>query len=136
MRFRVVKVGTLLCVLGSVAWGAVAMAATTQTFKGKTSQRKGIRFKVSARTIKSLRFSIDLQCSDGNPLTDSESGFQAIHAGSGGKFADDQTGGPDDVKISGRIKGKKATGKITVTDKLSSTVKCGPRTVKFTVRRP
>ena len=135
MGSRVAKVWALACVLGLMACVAVAMAAGAQTFKGKTSQKKAIKFKVKAHKITGLGFSINLQCSDHNTLTDSESGFQAIRVGSGGTFSDDQIGSSDEVKIRGRIKGKKATGKITVTDKLSRTVTCGPRTVKFTAKR-
>ena len=51
------------------------------------------------------------------------------------KFSDDQVGSTDEVVFKGKRKGKKVTGTIKVTDKLSSTVSCGPTTVKFSAKR-
>ena len=133
MRLRGRQVGAIACV-AAMACGAGAMAAATPTFKGKTSQKKAFKFKFAAGQIKGLSFSIDLPCSNGDTLTDSEAGFAATQV-SHGKFSDDQIGKTDEVKFSGRLKGKKASGKVTVSDKLSSSVSCGPRTVKFTARR-
>jgi hypothetical protein len=112
-----------------------ADAATTRSFKGKTSQKKAITFKVTGKSLKSLKFTINLTCSDGSTLTDVESGFQTIKIGTGGKISDDQVGSTDEVVTTGTLKGKKVTGKIRVTDKLNSTVTCGPQTIKFTATR-
>jgi hypothetical protein len=127
------RLGVIACVT-AMACGGVAMAAGTPTFKGKTSQKKAIRFKFAAGRISGLHFTVNLTCSNGDPLTDTESGFQATKV-SHGKFSDDQIGKTDEVKLRGRIKGKKASGKITVSDKISPSVTCGPQTVKFTARR-
>jgi hypothetical protein len=123
------------CLVVSLAGVTAADAATTRSFKGKTSQKKTITFKVRGKSLKSLKFTINLTCSDGSTLTDVESGFQTIKIGSGGKISDDQVGSTDEVVTTGKLKGKKVTGKIRVTDKLSSTVTCGPQTIKFTARR-
>jgi hypothetical protein len=117
-----------------MACGGVAIAASAHTYKGKTSQKKAVKFKFSHGRISGLSFSINLTCSNGDVLTDTDSQFQATNV-RGGKFSDDQLGKTDEVKFSGRIRGKKASGKITVTDKLNSSVSCGPQTVKFSARR-
>lgn len=114
-----------------------ADAATTRKYRGKTSQGKKITFKVRGNTLSALAFSINLNCSDGSTLTDSETGFQKIKISKSGKISDDQVGKTDEVilKAQRRSKGKRFTGTIKVTDKLSSSVTCGPTTVKFSAKR-
>jgi len=134
MRFGLIA-KCLVCVAAlALVWAAAADAATTRTYKGKTSQGKAIKFKISGSSLKSLKFSITLNCSDGSTLTDTESGFQATTIKKN-KFSDDQVGNTDEVVLKGKRKGKKVTGTIKVTDKLNSSVSCGPTTVKFTAKR-
>jgi len=120
----------------TMVYASAADAATTSKYKGKTSQGKTITFKIKSNRLSALKFSVTLNCSDGSTLTDTESGFQATKI-KNNKFSDDQVGTTDEVVFSGKrkSKGKKVTGSIKVTDKLSSTVTCGPQTVKFTVKR-
>ena len=128
------------CVVALVAlalvYASAADAATSRKYKGKTSQGNAIAFTIKGSSLKGLKFSITLTCSDGSTLTDTESGFQASKI-KNGKFSDDQVGSTDEVVIKGKrkSKGKKVTGTIKVTDKLSSTVTCGPTTVKFSAKR-
>jgi hypothetical protein len=123
------------CLALSLAGAVAADAATTRTFKGKTSQKKAISFKVTGKKLRSLKFTINLNCSDGSTLTDVETGFQTIKIGRGGKISDDQVGKTDEVVMTAKLRRGKVTGTLRVTDKLNSTVSCGPQTVKFTARR-
>jgi hypothetical protein len=120
----------------SLLWVAAADAATTRKYKGKTSQGKTITFKIRSGAVRSLKFSIVLNCSDGSTLTDAESGFQATRIRKN-KFSDTQVGQTDEVVYNGtrKRKGRRVTGKLTVTDKLNSTVSCGPATVTFSAKR-
>ena len=136
MRTRLITKTVVAVVVLSLASASAADAAKTVKYKGKTSQGKAIRFSIKGSSLKGLVFSITLNCSDGSTLTDSESGFQATRI-KNGKFSDDQVGSTDEVVFKGkrRSKGKKVTGTIKVTDKLNSSVSCGPTTVKFTAKR-
>jgi hypothetical protein len=123
------------CLALSLAGAAAADAATTRSYKGKTSQKKTITFKITGKRLKSLKFTINLTCSDGSTLTDVETGFEAMKIGKGGRISDDQVGKTDEVVTTARLRRGKVTGTLKVTDKLSSSVTCGPQTVKFTARR-
>jgi hypothetical protein len=136
MRARLITKTVIAVLVFSLASVSAADAAKTQKYKGKTSQGKAIKFSIKGNSLKSLVFSITLNCSDGSTLTDTESGFQATRI-KNGKFSDDQVGSTDEVVIKGKkkSKGKKVTGTIKVTDKLNSSVNCGPTTVKFSAKR-
>jgi hypothetical protein len=130
-------VKSLVAVLAlTLVWATAADAATTRKYKGKTSQGKTIRFAIKGNTLKGLVFVITLNCSDGSTLTDTESGFQSTKIRKN-KFSDDQVGSTDEVVFKGKrkSKGKRVTGTLKVTDKLNSTVNCGPQTVKFSAKR-
>jgi hypothetical protein len=120
----------------ALVWVPAADAAKTRKYKGKTSQGKTIRFSIKGNSLKGLVFVITLNCSDGSTLTDTESGFQATPI-KHNKFSDDQVGSTDEVVLKGKRKnrGKRVTGSIKVTDKLNSTVSCGPQTVTFSAKR-
>jgi hypothetical protein len=120
----------------ALVWVPAADAAKARKYKGKTSQGKTIRFSIKGNSLKGLVFVVTLNCSDGSTLTDTESGFQATPIKSG-KFSDDQVGSTDEVVLKGQRKnrGKRVTGTLKVTDKLNSTVSCGPQTVKFSAKR-
>lgn len=136
MRARLITKTVIAVLALSLASASAADAAKSVKYKGKTSQGKAIKFTIRGSSLKSLVFSITLNCSDGSTLTDTESGFQATKI-KNGKFSDDQVGSTDEVVLKGkkRSKGKKVTGTIKVTDKLNSTVSCGPTTVKFSAKR-
>ena len=133
---RIVKLLVALLALALVGASASDAATKARKYKGKTSQGKTIKFTIKGNTLTGLNFSITLDCSDGSTLTDTESGFQSTKI-SKNKFSDDQVGTTDEVVMSGKrkSKGKKVTGTLKVTDKLNSTVTCGPKTVKFTAKR-
>jgi hypothetical protein len=135
MRLGLITKCITACLILALAGATAADAATTRSYKGKTSQKKTITFKITGRSLKSLKFTINLNCSDGSTLTDVESGFQAMKIGTGGKISDDQVGATDEVVTTAKKKGSKVTGTIRVTDKLSSTVSCGPQTIRFSARR-
>src|SRR2546430_1137851 len=136
MRARLITKTVIAVLALTLASASAADAAKSVKYKGKTAQGKAIKFTMKGNSLKSLVFSITLNCSDGSTLTDTESGFQATRV-KNGKFSDDQVGSTDEVVLKGkkRSKGKKVTGTIKVTDKLNSTVSCGPTTVKFTAKR-
>jgi|1185.fasta_scaffold729916_2 hypothetical protein len=135
MRPGLIKKCIAACLALSLAGAAAADAATTRSFKGKTSQKKTITFRITGKKLKRLKFSINLTCSDGSTLTDAESGFETIKIGKSGKISDTQVGKTDTVVTTARLRRGKVTGTLKVTDKLSSTVSCGPQTVKFSAKR-
>ena len=128
---KIVGVGVALALVGVTA----ADAATSRTYKGKTGQKKAISFKVKGSKITSLKFTINLTCSDGSTLTDVESGFQTIKIGKRGKINDDQVGSTDEIVMKAKKKRRKITGTLKVTDKLNSSTTCGPVTVKFSAKQ-
>jgi hypothetical protein len=136
LRSRLISKSVVAALALTLAFASAADAAKTTKYKGKTSQGKAIKFSIKGSSLKSLTFSITLNCSDGSTLTDTESGFQATKVKKN-KFSDDQVGSTDEVVLKGKrkSKGKKVTGTIKVTDKLSSSVSCGPQTVKFSVKK-
>lgn len=136
MRPGLIKKCIAACLALSLAGAAAADAATTRVFKGKTSQKKTITFKIKGKRLTSLKFSINLTCSDGSTLTDLETGFESMKISRTGRINDTQVGKTDEVVTTARVRrGRKVSGTIKVTDKLSSTVSCGPQTVKFSARR-
>src|SRR5439155_9095846 len=136
MRTRLLTKTVVAALSLALVGASAADAAKSVKYKGKTSQGKAIKFTIKGNSLKSLVFSVTLNCSDGSTLTDSESGFQATRI-KNGKFSDDQVGSTDEVVLKGKrkSKGKKVTGTIKVTDKLNTSVSCGPTTVKFTAKR-
>jgi len=51
-----------------------------------------------------------------------------------GRFHDDQVGSTDEVWIDGRLQGHGARGKVRVSDRLGSGVRCDSHWVRFTAR--
>jgi hypothetical protein len=101
-------------------FAAVAYGATSGTYKGKTSQRLSITFKVAGGAIKGLDFHIRDKCPDGRTLTVHNSGFPSIkisHNKFGGTFG--PSGQP--TVIQGKFSGKKATGSLKDSTVSSST---------------
>lgn len=131
MLRRVILCGLLALGLVGAELTATAQAAT---FKGSTAQKRSIRIAASGKSIKVLRFKAELKCRDGTLLVDDESGFLRTPLGKGGKFSDRQFGSTDTVWFRGRRKGKTISGRLRVTDKLGSGVRCNSGWVKFTAR--
>jgi hypothetical protein len=115
------------------------VVAKAQPFSGTTSQkRRPIRFSIAARQIRTLAFTANFHCSDGQTVLWATH-LPAFVFGSDGRFK--VTPAPlgtvnDAVKVSGRVKGRRVTGSLseTYTSVLGNTCKSG--TVKFTATAP
>lgn len=135
MRKRAVLGMALVCVLVAVvAAQAAGVPPSRQPMKGRTGQRYRIVLRAHQRTVEIRRFTIKLSCRDGSPLVDEESGFQRTPLQRGGRFHDDQVGSTDEVWIDGRLDGHGARGKVRVSDRLGSGVRCDSHWVRFTAR--
>lgn len=125
----------ILC--GLLALGLVGVqvsAAEAATYKGKTAQKRTIKVSGNAGSVKLLRVKVELKCRNGTILVDDESGFLRTPLRKGGKFKDRQYGSTDTVWFRGQRKGKRISGKLRVTDKLGSGVRCNSGWVKFSAR--
>jgi len=121
-----------LLVLGLV--GVQVSMASAATYKGKTAQKRTIRIAGNAKSIKVKRFKVELKCRNGTILVDDESGFLSTKLRKGGKFKDRQYGSTDTVWFRGKRRGKRVSGKLRVTDKLGSGVRCNSGWVKFNAK--
>jgi hypothetical protein len=122
---------------GFLALGLVGVqvsAAEAATYKGKTAQKRAIRFSGNAKSIDLKRVKVELKCRNGTILVDDVSGFLATPLRSGGKFQDRQFGSTDTVWFRGKRTGKRISGKLRVTDKLGSGVRCNSGWVKFNAK--
>jgi hypothetical protein len=133
MRAR--RLTPFISVVLVLALAGLATAATSRTFKGKTSQNSSIAFSLKSRTITHMHFNITLSCSDGDTQPETLSGFERIRVNSKNRFSDHQVGKTDDVRTTGKVKGARVTGTVRVTDKISKTVTCGPGSATFTATR-
>ncbi len=132
-RKRAVLGMTLVCVLVTVLSGqAGGVPPSRHSMKGRTVQRYRIVLRAHRRTVEIRRFTIKLSCRDGSTLVDEESGFQRTRLRRGGRFHDDQVGSTDEVWIDGRLGGRGARGKVRVSDRLGSGVRCNSHWVRFT----
>ncbi|MEZ5078848.1 MAG: hypothetical protein R2725_15570 [Solirubrobacterales bacterium] len=120
-----------LLALGLV--GVQAGMAEAATYEGKTAQKRSIRIAGNAKSIEVKRFKVELKCRNGTVLVDDESGFLRTPLRQG-RFEDRQFGSTDTVWFRGRRKGKRISGKLRVTDKLGSGVRCNSGWVKFDAR--
>jgi hypothetical protein len=121
-----------LLALGLV--GVEVSAAQAATYKGKTAQKRAIRFGGNAKSIDLKRVKVELKCRNGTILVDDVSGFLATPLRGNGKFKDRQFGSTDTVWFRGKRTGKRITGKIRITDKLGSGVRCNSGWVKFNAK--
>jgi len=102
---------------------AVAYAATSGNYKGRTSQHQNITFQVSHGSVKKLAFTMIDKCPDGTRLSESIGGFPSISI-SHSKFAG--TFDPNDPTQPTVISGKftsstKATGSLKDTSRNTKT---------------
>jgi hypothetical protein len=134
MRMRALTIALCACLAVAAVLAVAAGAATDGKYKGKTAQKKRVAFTIGGNTITGLRFAINLKCSNGDTLTDDESDFEPIDLDAAGKFSDEQVGGKDQVKLSGKVKGSTVKGRVRVQDKLKKGVTC-KRAVKFKAKR-
>lgn len=102
---------------------AVAYAATSGNWKGRTSGHQNVTFAVSHGAVKKLAFTIVDKCPNGDRLSESVSGFPAIsisHSKFGGTFDPDDPAQP--TVISGKFSSStKASGSLKDTSRNSST---------------
>jgi hypothetical protein len=137
MRIATVLCMALACVLATLETGdAVAGTAARQFARGRTGQRYRIVLRARERTIEIMRFTIRLSCRDGSTLVDEESGFQRTPLARAGQFRDDRSGSTDEVRIKGRLRGRRAKGRVRVSDKLGSGVRCDSHWVRFVALAP
>lgn len=132
MFLRVIVSGLLVCSLVGVEMASAAEAASRDVAKGRTAQ--GYRIKLAMRSghsFKILHFKADLKCRDGSILQLDESGFQPTIVKRNGSFREVQYGSTDKVFIRGRVKGRKVTGKLRLTDRYGKRNPCKSRWIKF-----
>lgn len=129
MRRTVMFLASSCLAVGLLAASALA-GTKAPAYKGKTTQHRKLALKVGTRQVTLRSFTIELKCRDGSTLIDAESGFEPS-ALRGGRFKDVQVGSTDTVRFAGRVKGRKATGTLKVTDKFGK-VRCASPKVKFT----
>ena len=102
---------------------AVAYAATSGNYKGRTSQHQNITFQVSHSSVKNLAFKIVDKCPNGDQLNETVSGFPSIsisHSKFGGTFDPNDPTQP--TVVSGKFSSStKASGSLKDTSRNSST---------------
>ena len=96
---------------------AVAPAATGGKYKGKTEQNRPVTFKVSKGKVKSFEAGINVFCIGDGLKFNAVIPPKAMKLKKGGKFSYKGRDKIDsaNIEISGRVKGKKASGKISMT---------------------
>lgn len=134
MHLKRLVVVLLACGLVA-AMSAPASAGSRTTHSGKTAQQRAIKLAVKGRSLRLLRFKIELNCRDGSELILTELGFLWTPIKRNGRFRDVQVGKTDEVSMRGRVARRSTRGSIRVTDKLNSGVRCKSGWVKFVARR-
>lgn len=135
MRRGAIFGAVMMCVLvTAVAGWASGTVPIRQPMKGRTGQRYRIVLQEREDAVEIRRFTIRLLCRDGSTLVDEESGFQKTPMRRGGRFHDDQVGSTDEVWIDGRLEGRHAHGRVRVTDRLGSRIRCDSHWVRFVAR--
>lgn len=133
--------------LAVLALAAPAVAADFQTggYKGKTKQKKTIRFKadMAAGEIKGLKFGERGKCNNGDKSKGTQ-GPLSTDVDDSGKFHIDATSpsGSTRLVLNGTISGSKAHGKFTVKSRFDSSgapnpngsVKCSTGKVKWSAK--
>src|SRR5947209_19738242 len=106
-----------------LALAAVAYAATSGNYKGRTSQHQNLTFQVSHGAVKKLAFRIIDKCPNGDRLTEDISGFPSIsisHSKFGGTFDPNDPAQP--TVISGKFSSStKASGSLKDTSRNTNT---------------
>jgi hypothetical protein len=96
---------------------AVAPAATGGKYKGKTEQNRPVTFKVSKGKVKSFEAGINVFCIGDGIKFNAVIPPKAMKLKKGGKFSykgRDRINSAN-IEIKGRVKGSKASGKISMT---------------------
>jgi len=105
---------TLTAATACLSLAAVAYGANSRSFKGKTSQKQGISFKVSGGFVRNLDYHVIDKCPGGLRLNNHDFGFKPIrlvHSKFGGTFRDRRHHAK--TVISGTIRHGVAQGTIT-----------------------
>jgi hypothetical protein len=131
--FKKVTTLTACFALAAVTISVSAMAAGEggKLARGRTGQGRSIRVQVFPKGIKIRGFSIELHCSGGYTLIDSESNFLPSGANRKGRIHDAQVGDTDEILIRGHLRGDKLNGRIRVRDRLGKH-RCSSPWVPFT----
>lgn len=104
-------------------------------YRGKTAQKLKLQLSVSSGEITLIRFKVTMLCRDGSLLHGDLSDFEGSALTHSGGFADTQYGPTDSVHWKGRLRGRKVSGSLRVTDRLSGGVRCDSGLVGFSARR-
>ncbi len=123
----------VVAALASAPTEAATKAGNATLLKGRTGQHHRVKLKLQQRSLKLLRFDIELHCHDGSILIDEESGFVRTPFRHGGSFSEVQTGSTDTVMIRGQVRGKGVKGRLRVKDRLGKS-KCDSHWVRFTAQ--
>jgi hypothetical protein len=129
-----------LVALGVGVGGSVAYAATSATYRGRTSQGRAISFKFDGSAVADLQYHIDDRCPDGRLLFVHNWGFPAL------PVRDSKFGGTFVAKppqkaqavVAGHVAGTTVSGTLTDRSRSNKTRKLctGKATFKLTRKRP
>lgn len=132
MFVRLMISSVVVCGFVMANLGAIADAASRGTAKGRTGQ--GYPIRIATQGVGSFRiigFKADLVCRDGTQLQLDEGGFLPTDVHPNGTFHEMQYGDTDRVYIRGRMKGRKVTGRLRLTDRYGKRNPCKSRWIKF-----
>jgi hypothetical protein len=128
-----------LVALGVLAAGPMAHAASTVSYRGRTSQGRVISFKFDGSAVSGLQYHIDDRCPDGRLLFVHNWGFPALavkNSRFGGTFLAKP---PQKAKavVAGRVSGKTISGTLTDRSRNNRTHKycTGKASFKLTRKR-
>jgi hypothetical protein len=140
----------IMGLLAALAVTSVALAASN-TFKGKSKQGLAVSLGPLHRDgTRYFRYQAKMNCSDGTTFTDGVISDQVIIRRSG-RFSDSwsDSRGAFSTSVSGKISGKRASGRLRVKERFSDTpdssgftptdpngaVKCDSGSVKWSAKR-
>lgn len=121
---------------GLLIAAAVAYAATSSGYSGRTSQRQPISFQVSRGYVRQLDYRIVDKCSRGQKLINHDFGFSPIqvsHSKFGGTFADPKHHGK--AVVTGMLKGRMVQGTLSDRTRNAKTGKFCSGKAAFKIRR-
>ena len=111
-RLSTLAVAVLAALVASTAIAADASAAYQPgNYKGSTKQDYRFKFKAKALGVKRFKLKIEAPCEDGTVQLFEATGAEAP-TDSAGKFVAAFVGDTTTVTVTGRLKGKRAKGKI------------------------
>jgi hypothetical protein len=113
-RVLMVAVATTFVLL----FATTANSATSYSYKGKTSQKEAISFRLSGGAIRGLDFKIKDRCPDHHILIVEEGGYPPLtikHSKFGGSFSPTTGVQGEGSMIKGKVSGKTVSGTLTDT---------------------